>query len=98
MQDRHQPDLQTSKPGGEGSTHAQHPSPPGASAGGDAEETTTQSPDTMKERGLHRGLGPGREARKPQGALHPSEDPSVQAESFLTSLSFVLLVAKHVPM
>lgn len=52
----------------------------------------------MKERGLHRGLGPGREARKPQGALHPSEDPSVQAESFLTGLSFVLLVAKHVPM
>ena len=90
MQDCHQPDLQTSKHGWEGNTHAQHTSPAGASPGGDAEKIPTESSETLKEWGPHGGLGPRRGAWKSQGALRPSEDPSIQAERTRAVLSFSL--------
>lgn len=58
--------------------------------GGDAEKTPTESSETLKEWGLHGGLGPRKGAWKSQGAPRPSEDPSIQAERTRAVLYFSL--------
>lgn len=68
---------------------AQHPSPAGASPWGGAEETTSQSSDTLKKWGCTRAWAIGWGALKSQGAQHPSKDLSIQAKRTLTDLSFL---------